>query len=226
MENEYSMDLVMVRYNVDKAHHVLYSYDALKGIDVDIDFIHALLKIFEDERSFNAADFNKFSISVIVDYVRKTHVYYLTKKLLEIEQSINLLLQDYADGHPLLQVLHSFYARYKAHLTQHISEEEQSLLPYILQMEKAQSGVPENNFSATNFSLKSFLDSHHDVEDDLEIARKAILEYNPPVTNETPYRILLSQLQVFEKDLAVHALIEDCVLIPRALSLERELQQN
>lgn len=226
MENEYSMDLVMVRYNVDKAHHVLYSYDALKRIDVDIDFIHALLKIFEDERSFNADDFNKFSISVIVDYVRKTHVYYLTKKLLEIEQSINLLLQDYADGHPLLQVLHSFYARYKAHLTQHINEEEQTLLPYILDMEKFQNGTLENGFSDNKFSLKSFLDSHHDVEDDLQIARKAILEYNPPTTNETPYRILLSQLQVFEKDLAVHALIEDCVLIPRALNLERELQQN
>ena len=226
MENDYSIDQVMVRYNMEKAHHVLYSYDELKSINVDIDFIHQLLKLFEDERSFKADDFNKFSLEVIVDYIRKTHTYYLSKKLLEIEQSINLLLQDYADGHPLLQVLHSFYARYKAHLTQHIAEEEHTLLPYILQMEKAQMGVAIKALSIDGFSLQSFLDSHHDVEDDLQIAREAILQYNPPATNETPYRILLSQLQVFEKDLAVHTLIEDHVLVPRALSLERQLNIN
>jgi regulator of cell morphogenesis and NO signaling len=226
MENDYSVDQVMVRYNIEKAHHVLYSYDELKSINVDIDFIHQLLKLFEDERSFKADDFDKFSLEVIVDYIRKTHTYYLSKKLLEIEQSINLLLQNYPEGHPLLQVLHSFYSRYKAHLSQHIAEEEHTLLPYVLQMEQLQTGAIKGTFNNNGFSLKSFLDSHHDVEDDLQIARKAILEYNPPATNETPYRILLSQLQVFEKDLAVHALIEDYVLVPRALNLERQLQQN
>ena len=56
--------------------------------------------------------------------------------------------------------------------------------------------------------------------------RNAILEYRPPITNQTPYRILISHLQAFEKDLFVHALIEDKVLIPRALQLEEKLSKH
>jgi len=53
--------------------------------------------------------------------------------------------------------------------------------------------------------------------------RNTILSYQPPSTNQTPYRILITQLQAFERDLAVHALIEDRVLIPRTLQLEKKL---
>jgi regulator of cell morphogenesis and NO signaling len=76
------------------------------------------------------------------------------------------------------------------------------------------------------FSLKNFIENHHDTERDLSQVRNTILQYDPPVTNQTPYRILLTQLQVFERDLAIHALIEDYVLIPRALQLEKSLKEK
>ena len=70
-----------------------------------------------------------------------------------------------------------------------------------------------------------FRSHHHDTELDLREVRRSILYYNPPATNQTPYRILLSQLEAFEKDLAVHALVEDKVLIPRAMKIEDDLNR-
>ena len=66
----------------------------------------------------------------------------------------------------------------------------------------------------------------HDTEDELKDIRETMRLYQPPATNESLYRILLTQLETFEQDLHVHARIEEEVLIPKALKLESELQSR
>jgi regulator of cell morphogenesis and NO signaling len=197
-------------------------------LEIDQPFIYALLQTFEDEKAFSEKEFDKFSLEIIIDYIHRTHGYYLSKKLLEIEQSINILLKDYADNHPLLPVLNKFFNEYRASLTTHIRAEEKQLLPYIknlLKFEKEANDVEAYKLATKDYSVQSFIDSHHDTEKDLSDVRNAILEYQPPITNQTPYRILVTQLEAFEKDLFVHALIEDKVLIPRVLQLEDKLSK-
>ena len=116
-------------------------------------------------------------------------------------------------------LLHAFYADYTRHLTRHIEMEERELLPYITTLE-LEGGKQQKK---QKLSIADFINQHHDTEKDLEDVRNAILHYSPPEDQQTPYRILLSQLQVLEKDLAIHALIEDDVLLPRALALEAAL---
>jgi regulator of cell morphogenesis and NO signaling len=197
-------------------------------MDIDQQFIYTLLQAFEDEKTFSEKEYQNFSLEIIIDYVLRTHRYYLSKKLCEIEQNIQILLKDYSGSHPLLQILNNFFYQYTAGLTAHINEEEKHLLPYInclVKFEKGETDV-ETYFTATkNYSLQTFIDGHNDTEKDLSNIRNVILNYKPPTTNQTPYRILLSQLQAFEKDLSVHALIEDKVLIPRALQLEENLRK-
>jgi regulator of cell morphogenesis and NO signaling len=76
------------------------------------------------------------------------------------------------------------------------------------------------------YSIAEFLKDHHDTEDELKDIREAIRLYQPPSTNESLYRILLTQLETFEQDLHVHALIEEEVLIPKALKLESEVRSR
>ena len=226
METQFSMNQILQRYQLPTNRNLLYSYEELQRTNIDQQFIYTLLHTFEDERTFSEDDYQQFSLEVIIDYIRKTHRYYLTKKLCEIEQSIEILLKDYSGSHPLLNILHTFFAAYTADLTAHIREEEKQLLPYInslIRFEKGETGIEEYYTATEKYSLKLFVDSHHDTEQDLSNVRNAILHYQAPTTNQTPYRILIMQLQSFELDLSVHALIEDHVLIPRALQLEDKL---
>jgi len=211
---------ILQRYDVAQAHNLVYTYEELRDLGIQPEFLLALLDVFEDQDTFEPEAFSRFSMSTIVDYLRKTHAYYLNKKLLEIEQSIHLLVNAYPSAHPILLLLHNFYADYKSHLVKHIEMEERELLPYIIQLEKATKEGGESIAHST-ISVQKFIDSHHDTEKDLQEVRAAILHYSPPAVNQTLYRILLSQLQVFEKDMAIHALMEDDVLLPRALELER-----
>lgn len=229
MESAFPLNQIMQRYQLPDDKALLYSYEEMKRINIDQRFIYTLLQAFENEKSFSEQEYDKLSLEIIIDYIRRTHRYYLTKKLCEIEQSIHILLKNYAGNHPLLQILNTFFSDYKADLTAHIRTEEKQLLPYIKCLLKFEKDIsnPTDFFVATkNYSLQTFVDHHHDTEQDLSNVRAAILHYDAPHTNETPYRILTTQLQAFEKDLSVHALIEDRVLIPRALRLEKELAQR
>lgn len=213
---------ILQRYNVAKAHNLVYTYEELRDLGITREFLLTLLDVFEDQSSFNAKAFNRFSLHVIVDYLRKTHTYYLSKKLLEIEQSIHLLVTAYPRAHPMLLLLNTFYSDYKSHLINHIEMEERELLPYIIKLEQG-AKTNEKLLAPPTLTVEQFIHHHHDTEKDLEGVRIAILNYSPPEGNQTLYRILLSQLQVFEKDMAIHALIEDEVLLPRALALEKQL---
>ena len=213
---------ILQRYNVAKAHNLVYTYEELRDLGITREFLLTLLDVFEDQSSFNAKAFNRFSLHVIVDYLRKTHAYYLSKKLLEIEQSIHLLVTAYPRAHPMLLLLNTFYSDYKSHLINHIEMEERELLPYIIKLEQG-AKTNEKLLAPPTLTVEQFIHHHHDTEKDLEGVRIAILNYSPPEGNQTLYRILLSQLQVFEKDMAIHALIEDEVLLPRALALEKQL---
>jgi regulator of cell morphogenesis and NO signaling len=189
------------------------------------EFITALLEVFE-EKIFNARDFEPFPIGIIVDYIQRTHNYYFEKKLPEIEQSIGLLSDHYDSEHPILAALRNFFHRYVNDLSEHIRAEEELLLPYIHTLREA--GKTPAHFSTfivarRDYSIDRFLCEHHDTEDELADIRQTIRLYEPPQTNESLYRILLTQLQAFERDLCIHAHIEEEVLIPKALALEKEL---
>ena len=216
-ENNTFFQQVMDRYAV---------HDPLSGVNPE--FIAALLRAFE-ENSFSAADFEPFPVELIVEYIQRTHVFYLQKKLPEIEQSILLLSGLYTDHHPILAVLHNFFHRYCEDLTEHIRAEETTLLPYIAILHSsvgARGPYSEYILARRQNSIAGFLADHHDTEDELKDVREAIRLYDPPVTNASLYRVLLTQLETFEQDLCVHACVEDQVLIPKAFQLETSLDER
>ena len=189
------------------------------------EFIATLLRVFED-KLFDAREFDCFPLGMIVDYIQRTHVYYLQKKLPEIEQSIILLSGHYESQHPILIALQNFFHRYVADLSEHIGAEEALLLPYIQRLREAGEGPADFSrflVARRDYSIDRFLGDHHDTEDELKDIRQTIRLYEPPKDNESLYRILLLQLQIFEQDLCVHAHIEEEVLIPKARQLEKEL---
>ncbi|MBL7922589.1 MAG: hypothetical protein JNL88_00170 [Bacteroidia bacterium] len=206
------------------------TYSVMKDQRGFNDLVYELAQAFEWPWHFNEKAFMHFPAELITDYIRRTHRLYLFRKLPEIEQSIGLLLQDYTDDHPILSILRDFYTSYKVELSLHICEEEQHLLPYVdFLVETQQKGLDPYRFllQRKRYSLAEFEQDHHDDhEKSLEEIRETILLHEPPVTNATPYRILLRQLENFERDLTVHGLIEDRVLLPRMKMLEEKLQRD
>lgn len=188
------------------------------------EFLEAVVQCFYRPNTFDANQFLEFNPLIVLDYLKKSHRLYLHKKLPEIDQSIEILRKNYEAGHPCLKLLHLFFTDYKIHLYAHIQKEDEILFPY---MEKLFSGKhPDNSIKDLDgsASLGSFYKEHTDTEHDLKKVRQVIRAYEPSPTNKSPYSILLSQLQVFELDLHIHALLEEEVLIPQAIFIDKQLR--
>ncbi|MES1249155.1 MAG: hemerythrin domain-containing protein [Chitinophaga rupis] len=190
------------------------------------EFVRMIAAAFDGLPDLSA--FADFSISMLIDYIRRTHIFYLDTKLPEIAQTI-LSLQGVTDAdRRLLLLLETSFTLYYRKLDNHIRKEETLLLPYIEELCRRieRPGEFIRNSNWYHYSLDAFEQAHEDTEADLAEMRGYIKEYRPSDTDLSPYRILVAKLEVFEQDLEVHAFIEDEVLIPKARGVEVQLRQR
>jgi len=208
-------------------HNTDRVYENTALIEVNPNFLVDVLNVFCDYQEMNNALFQKYSVLVLVDYLKKSHIYYLEKILPEIGQSISILLNNCDKTHPLLTVLYQFYYKYKNELETHFFEEEETLFPYAKRLYRTTYFKTETYLFINylqQFSLSDFVETHSDTIKEL-IKIKAILqEYEPSITNKTSFRVLIEQLNNFEKDLNIHAFIEDEVLMPKLFNLEKNIK--
>jgi regulator of cell morphogenesis and NO signaling len=188
-------------------------------------FLETIVDIFVCIDYFPKEELQNFSVDLILDYLERTHKHYLNKSLPEIEQTIHNLKQNYSQTHPCLLLLELFFKDYRNHLAEHINYEENTFFPYIKYLLKAKE-LQNTNIKIGHYSLNDFCKEHTDNEIGLRNVRQAIYKYEPTATKQSPYRILLTQLKVFEMDLHLHARIEEEILLPKVIELENQIKSK
>jgi len=195
------------------------------SIGMNPELIELILDLYNNDEDFPFEKMQKFSIEEILNYLQATHRYYLTKKLPEIEQSLVHIFIKYGQSHQLLASLAYFFNDYKTNLIEHIRLEERDLFPYIRTLIEASKESAEAKKTALNpdFSIKKFIEAHTPIEDELEEVSKLISLYSGNDPMPLPYKIFLNQVSFLELELRKHAIIEDYVLVPMAIELEKRL---
>lgn len=214
-------NIAMQRYKIPSNFNVS-SRIPLDSEYLDADFFELIVSSLS-EQAFSKADFEKFPVDIILNYLRKTHQLYLWKKLPEIEQAISTISKHFEQSHPSIAIIDIFFRDYREKLTTHIEHEEAELFPYIeilADFEKNGSVQAEQLSKLKKYDLRKFITEHTNTEDDIEEVLRAIRLYKPTQSNESPYRIILTHLKLFELDLNLHARIEEEVLIPKCIKLE------
>lgn len=193
-------------------------------LNLNADLIQTLLKSYDVNLEFPFEELNSFSIAELVNYLKLTHRFYLYKKLPEIEQSILQVFNNYNDTHQMLIQMCHYFVEFKNKLIEHIKFEEKELFPYIQKLVELNSESSKDQIQTVlkSFSFTTFLESHTNIEDDLQLVRKTILQHSEFENKPLPYRLFLSQIEHFEIDLCKHALIEDNVLMKKVVELEEK----
>lgn len=185
--------------------------------------IRALLTRYDEALIFPYEELQVFPEADLLAYLRHSHRYYLEQKLPEIEQTIYNLFRDYADSDELLLAMCRFFVNYQSKLVAHIQAEERELFPYIERLLTAAETGNTNDERLKKYSAAQFLAHHSDVEEDLhqvsDIIESCLHQRSMPL----PFRVFVAQLQHFEIDLCKHAIVEDEILMPRILALEKQL---
>lgn len=196
---------------------------------VNTEFFLEIANAYLDEEFVPGEDLLLFSLGTVVKYLTSTHTYYLESVLPQVEEKLYRLLDQSALSEKEVKLVTGFFNDYKDEFMGHISEEEQNVLPYILEMEvNSTREKPDPVFieKLHHYSIREFEKEHDRLETSLENLSRLIIKYLPPFEDFQLCNQVLNDLASLVKDLIDHANMEDKVLIPRVTDLERQLLQK
>jgi regulator of cell morphogenesis and NO signaling len=195
----------------------------MHGKGIDIAFFLAIVNAFNNPDYFPEKELRSFSSRYIVDYLRKSHKYFITTSLPKIEQLLDQLVKS-SDSEDL-KIIQTFYNKYKEELIEHINDEEEHTFPYVLELQdvydKKINPVPKH---IAEYSIHSFEKEHTNVDEKLYDLKNIIIKFLEPNYGDMECNEFLSELFQFERDMTDHARIEDQILVPKVMGIEDEIQ--
>jgi regulator of cell morphogenesis and NO signaling len=109
-------------------------------------------------------------------------------------------------------------------LTMHMGKEEQVLFPYIAKIDEAVNSkrpLPAAMFGTVQNPVRMMMMEHESSGQALCKMREVTNGYVPPPDGCVTYETLYRALEAFEKDLHNHIHLENNILFPRSVDLEK-----
>ncbi len=179
--------------------------------NINTDFFLAIINTYHNPQYFPENELLSFSPLLIIDYLRKTHKYYIKYVFPKIEDLLEKLITSGNSGGGDLKIIKSFYLKYKGEWLSHIKEEEEEVFPYLSAL------INGEQVSKQGYNMRSFEGEHSDIDDKLSDLENLIIKYLQPSYDDNNCNEFLMMLSSFEKDSKDHARIEDKILMPQVL---------
>ena len=160
----------------------------------------------------------------LIAYIKNTHHRYTWAEIERLGPLCDKVCSVHGANHPELARLRSDFATLAAELKLHMMKEEAILFPYIERMEEARmEGAPvlPAPFGTVQNPVALMVHEHDDAGALLGSMRKWANGYVAPDDGCLSYRTLYAALAAFEADLHQHIHLENNILFPRAIAMER-----
>jgi regulator of cell morphogenesis and NO signaling len=164
-------------------------------------------------------------LSELLAHIRSTHHVYTREEIARLGPLFDKVCSVHGGNHPELLRLREIFASLAEELTTHLMKEEMVLFPYILRMEEAavakEPALPPPVGSVRN-PVAMMRNEHDGAGNALRSMRQISDGYAAPPDACVSFRTLYQALAAFEADLHQHIHLENNVLFPRAIEMERE----
>jgi regulator of cell morphogenesis and NO signaling len=198
-----------------------------KGVDIHY-LINEFEKINQNEEIENIKLLS-FPIDLIISYLKHTHFIFIKKDLPFLVKLVNKL--DSSNPHiaSVEREIKDVFPLFVEDFVHHIYEEEDTLFEYISQL-KAIDDKKKNPssffYKYPNFNMQKFAIDHEVHDDEMKGIRFLMDQYPVEASSPLNAKVLFSELERFEDKLKVHAKIENEVLFPKALMLEKSVRKK
>lgn len=172
-------------------------------------------------------DYKSWPLDLLADYVEKKHHRYVVEKTPTIIQFLNKLCKVHGASHPELFEITELFTGSAQDLAAHMKKEELILFPFIRKMTEAKlynRDIATPHFGTVENPVE-MMKHEHEVEGDrfrkiVELSHN----YTPPADACNTYKVTFAMLDEFEKDLHTHIHIENNIMFPRAIALEKTFE--
>jgi regulator of cell morphogenesis and NO signaling len=171
--------------------------------------------------------YNEWNLDFLADYIVNTHHSYVRKTLPDIVTYAAKVHKVHGDRHPELKQIHELVDEVNAELTGHMVKEERVLFPYVKELVNARSGagaLHASQLGSVQNPINMMEMEHELVGKNLDEIRKLSNNYQLPEDACASYSLLYRMLDEFEEDLHLHIHLENNILFPKAIELEKQLK--
>jgi regulator of cell morphogenesis and NO signaling len=176
----------------------------------------------------NTLQFSQWKIDFLVDYIVNVHHAYMHSAIPCIENSLVSFIEEHKRKYPELNSVLFLFRELSILLMKHSRHEEEIIFPYIKQIESThrRREVYGNLFVRTLRKPLSHIEKDHEVIFSvLREIRSLTDNYTCPETACASQFAICHKLEEFHNDMVQHTYLEDDILFPRAIEMEKELLQ-
>ncbi len=173
--------------------------------------------------------YNDWNLDFLCDYIVNTHHSYVLKTLPDISAYADKVNRVHGGRHPELGPISLLVQNTYNEMMSHMVKEEKVLFPYIKALVAATNGVQPlqaSHFGTVQNPINMMEMEHEVVGNNLAEIRNLTNDYTLPEDACASYSLLYRLLEEFEEDLHLHVHLENNILFPKALKLEKDHLKN
>ncbi len=186
--------------------------EVLREHNISLKLFQNVLEIHYPKKNIEEVLLEADELVALVSYLKKSHNFYIHESLPIISKKIKTLYKESDDV--LIQLVETFFKKYIAEVKKHLRYEEKTVYPYVLE-------VIKKDRNGSSYNIVEYKTHHDDIETKLDDLKNLLIKYLPDQDIHKIKRDILLDLFAFEKDLRIHTLIEDKILIPSIEQFEK-----
>lgn len=200
--------------------------EACKEKGLDVTKIEQELQQADKIPASRPLPYNDWSLDFLSDYIVNTHHSYVQKNLPDIRAYAEKVMKVHGNRHPELLPIYQLVEEVNAELTAHMVKEEKVLFPFIKELVAASNRAQPlhaAHFGSVQNPINMMELEHEMVGKNLAQIRELTNNYSLPEDACASYSLLYRMLDEFEEDLHLHVHLENNILFPKALEIEKKL---
>lgn len=176
--------------------------------------------------SNNTTDFQSWPLDLLADYIEKKHHRYVEEKTQEIKPYLEKVCRVHGGRHPELLQIHEHFTATAYELAQHMKKEELIIFPFVrelVQAEQNNMNIAPPHFGTIQNPVQMMMHEHSTEGERFRKIESLSKSYTPPEDACNTYRVVFALLNEFEQDLHLHIHLENNILFPKTIELEKQL---
>ena len=195
-----------------------------KGLDVD--------KVRQELENVNQSqpsveNFDRWNIAFLADYIYNKHHEYYYQEGPVIKELLEKVVNKHASHFPELNQVQALYLNLAHELNSHFQKEESIVFPFVKALAEAKkTGNKEElqNIFSLSKPIQMMESEHEEAGEILAELNTITNNYTAPQGACNSFQFLYLKLKDLENDLHQHIHLENNILFPKALQLEKELR--
>jgi regulator of cell morphogenesis and NO signaling len=169
-------------------------------------------------------DFNKWKLDFLCDYIENTHHKYVKDSILLLNDYSSKVSKAHGSHYPEVIKVEALFKNVRDELTQHLAKEEKILFPFIKQLVKLseeKKPLNKSHFETIENPIQ-MMEKEHELAGDIFKEIAALTKnYTTPDWACNTFKALYAKLEEFEQDLHIHIHLENNILFPKSIILEK-----